>query len=171
VWNAENPPPPELAIGSFDTIICSNVLEHIEDHERALQNMKQLLKPDGKLILLVPSNPAIYNGLDEDLGHFRRYTKTELERVLGATGFDIKTLFPHNLVGALGWWWAGCVCKRRTLRVSDTKNFDRLVPLLKPIDSLLTLPFGGVSLIAVASPGRAVGQGAASTSGQKIAAA
>jgi SAM-dependent methyltransferase len=171
VWNAENPPPPELEIGSFDTIICSNVLEHIQDHERALQNMKQLLKPDGRLILLVPSNPAIFNGLDEDLGHFRRYTKTELERVLGATGFDIKTLFPHNLVGALGWWWAGCVCKRRTLRASDTKNFDRLVPLLKPIDSLLTLPFGGVSLIAISSPGALLGCQAATLPDQRDAAA
>lgn len=171
VWNAENPPPAELEKGSFDTIICSNVLEHIQDHETALQNMKQLLKPDGKLVLLVPSNPAIFNGLDEDLGHFRRYTKAELERVLGVTGFDIKTLFPHNLVGALGWWWAGCLCKRRTLRVSDTKNFDRLVPILKPVDSLLTLPFGGVSLIAIASPGVALGNQAANAIDPRGAAA
>jgi hypothetical protein len=41
---------------------------------------------------------------------------------------------------------------RRTLRTSDTKTFDKLVPFLKPIDQYLTKPFGGVSLIAIASP-------------------
>lgn len=153
VWNAEDPPTPELLNAKFDTIICSNVLEHIENHEQALRHMKQLLKPNGKLVLLVPSNPLIFSGLDEDLGHFRRYTKSEIRRVMDASGFHIQRLFPHNLVGALGWAWAGKICKRRTLRASDTKTFDKLVPFLKVIDPLLTIPAGGVSLIAIASPG------------------
>lgn len=152
VWNAEDPPPPSLVDQRFDTIICSNVLEHIENHEQALKHIKQLLKPDGKLVLLVPSNPLIFSGLDEDLGHFRRYTKNEIRRVMGVAGYKIHRLFPHNLVGALGWAWAGKVRKRRTLRASDTKSFDRLVPALKIIDPLLTIPAGGVSLIAIASP-------------------
>ncbi len=155
VWNAEDPPTPALLEEKFDTIICSNVLEHIENHEQALKHMKQLLKPDGKLVLLVPSNPLIFSGLDEDLGHFRRYTEEELRRVMGAAGFTIHRLFPHNLVGALGWAWAGKICGRRTLRPSDTKTFDKLVPFLKVIDPWLTIPAGGVSLIAIASPAEA----------------
>ncbi len=152
VWNAEDPPPTSLLEDKFDTVICSNVLEHISDHERALTHMKQILKPGGRLVLLVPANPAIYSGLDEELGHFRRYTEIELKGVLDRAGFEIHRLFPHNLVGALGWWWAGKVRGRRTLRASDTKTFDKLVPFLKPIDKYLTKPFGGVSLIAIASP-------------------
>jgi hypothetical protein len=61
-------------------------------------------------------------------------------------------MISHNLVGALGWWWAGKVRGRRTLRANDTKNFDKLVPILKHIDPYITKPFGGVSLIAIASP-------------------
>ncbi len=152
VWNAEDPPPESLLQEKFDTVICSNVLEHISDHERALVHMKQILKPGGRLVLLVPSNPSIYSGLDEELGHFRRYTETELHGVLDRAGFEIHRMFPHNLVGAIGWWWAGKVRGRRTLRASDTKTFDKLVPFLKPIDQYLTKPFGGVSLIAIASP-------------------
>jgi hypothetical protein len=71
---------------------------------------------------------------------------------MGAAGFNIHRLFPHNLVGALGWAWAGKICGRRTLRPSDTKTFDKLVPFLKVIDPVLTIPAGGVSLIAIASP-------------------
>jgi hypothetical protein len=55
----------------------------------------------------------------------------------------------HNLVGAIGWWWVGKVRGRRVLRAKDTKTFDKLVPFLKPIDGLLTKPFGGVSVIAI----------------------
>lgn len=152
VWNAEDPPPQALLAEKFDTVICSNVLEHIRDHERALHHIRQTLKPGGRLVLLAPSNPAIYSGLDEDLGHYRRYTREELQRVLTAGGFHTNTMISHNLVGALGWWWAGKVRGRRTLRANDTKNFDKLVPILKHIDPLLTKPFGGVSLIAIASP-------------------
>jgi hypothetical protein len=63
----------------------------------------------------------------------------------------VEAMLDHNLVGMLGWWWSGCVRKRRTIRVRDTKTFDRLVPFLRPIDPLLTKPFGGVSLIAIST--------------------
>jgi SAM-dependent methyltransferase len=159
VWNAEDPPTEALLKDKFDTIICSNVLEHIKDHDRAVVHMRQLLNPNGKLVILVPANPKIFNGMDEDLGHFRRYTRPELTRVLQSNGMEIKEIFDHNLVGALGWWWAGCVRKRRTLRVRDTKTFDKLVPFLRPMDKLLTKPFGGVSLIAISTPRIAEGAG------------
>jgi SAM-dependent methyltransferase len=171
VWNAEDPPPAALLNEKFDTVICSNVLEHICDHERALKHMKQILKPGGRLVLLVPANPAIYSGMDEDLGHFRRYTREELSRVLDVAGYEIHRLFPHNLVGAIGWWWAGKVRGRRTLRANDTKTFDKLVPLLKHIDPYIAKPFGGVSLIAIASPVLAEGVTREScASGVKVAA-
>ncbi len=156
VWNAEDPPSEGLLREKFDTIICSNVLEHIEDHERAAAHMRQLLKPDGRLVILVPANPSIYSGLDEDLGHFRRYTKVELTRVLEAAGCKVESVIDHNLVGAIGWWWVGKVKGRRTLCAKDTKTFDKLVPLLKPIDRYLTRFFGGVSVIAVSTDASAV---------------
>jgi len=152
VWNAEEPPPQSLLAEKFDTVICSNVLEHINDHERALKHMRQILKPGGRLVLLVPANPAIFSGLDEELGHYRRYTREELQRVLSATGFHVNDMISHNLVGALGWWWVGKIRGRRALRAQDTKNFDKLVPVLKHLDPYITKAFGGVSLIAFASP-------------------
>jgi hypothetical protein len=102
-------------------------------------------------VLLVPANPQIFSGLDEELGHYRRYTKEELLRALGAAGFNVNDLISHNLIGALGWWWVGKIRGRRTLQARDTKNFDKLVPVLKHLDPYMTKMFGGVSLIAIAS--------------------
>ena len=62
----------ELGYNKFDTIICSNVLEHIEKDEFALEQCFALLKKEGKLILIVPQNPNLYSEQDKELGHFRR---------------------------------------------------------------------------------------------------
>lgn len=39
---------------AYDFIICSHVLEHVKDDRKALQEMKRILKPDGKIVFLVP---------------------------------------------------------------------------------------------------------------------
>ncbi|HET6277763.1 MAG TPA: class I SAM-dependent methyltransferase, partial [Candidatus Polarisedimenticolia bacterium] len=59
----------------FDTIICLNVLEHVDDDISALEAMRRLLAPAGRLVLLVPALPAIYGTMDRALGHHRRYTR------------------------------------------------------------------------------------------------
>lgn len=74
----------------FDTIICVNVLEHIEDDEMALFNMYHILNQDGRLLLLIPAMPALYNILDARLGHFRRYDKEALEKKIIKVGFGLK---------------------------------------------------------------------------------
>jgi 2-polyprenyl-3-methyl-5-hydroxy-6-metoxy-1,4-benzoquinol methylase len=76
------------APSGIDTVICVNVLEHIEDDSLALANMRDLLTPGGRLILLVPAMKALYGSLDIKLGHYRRYEKDELVNKLRATGFD-----------------------------------------------------------------------------------
>jgi glycosyltransferase involved in cell wall biosynthesis/ubiquinone/menaquinone biosynthesis C-methylase UbiE len=149
-WDVNDPIPEGLTPGSIDTLICSNVLEHIENDRGALGRMHQLLAPGGKLVLLVPAHQALYSGLDEDLGHFRRYTQASLKPLLEQCGFKVADLFEHNFVGALGWFWSGKVRRRRHLQMKDVRRFDRLVPFLKPIDGILTRLFGGVSVIAVA---------------------
>ena len=58
------------AVGTgYDTVICSNVLEHIEDDVRALRNIRTLLKPGGRLLLYVPATPRLYCAIDRHVGH------------------------------------------------------------------------------------------------------
>ena len=57
---------------TFDTIVMLDVLEHIEDDIGVLQQLKQCLEPNGILILKVPAFNALYNSMDEAVGHYRR---------------------------------------------------------------------------------------------------
>ena len=61
-------------INLFDTVFALNVVEHIENDKLAIENCIHLLKPGGKLIILVPAFQSLYNQLDKELYHFRRYT-------------------------------------------------------------------------------------------------
>lgn len=149
IWDVNQPVPKVLAGEAFDTVICSNVLEHVEDHRAALSSMRRLLKPEGKLLLLVPAQPALFCGIDQELGHFRRYRKSELGSLLTETGFEVESIVDHNFIGALGWFIRGKLLGRRTLSNGDIRRFDRLVPVLRRVDPLLRPIFGGVSLIAI----------------------
>lgn len=72
-----------------DVLIMLNVLEHIEDDDRALQNAFHLIKPGGLLILEVPAGPCLYDAYDAQLKHFRRYSARKLQQKLESIGFTI----------------------------------------------------------------------------------
>src|SRR5205807_1173852 len=59
----------------LDSVLCLNVLEHVEDDRAALLNMFSVLRPGGKAIVLVPEGMSVYGTLDEVLGHHRRYSE------------------------------------------------------------------------------------------------
>src|SRR5450432_3252944 len=62
------------------SIVCINVLEHIEKDEPELAQYARLLRASaGTLCLFVPARPEIYSSLDADFGHYRRYTRPDLK--------------------------------------------------------------------------------------------
>src|SRR5262249_41485742 len=89
--------------GPFDAIVCFNVLEHIADDEGTLRRFRELLAPDGALLLLVPAHPFLYGKIDHAFGHERRYVKKELRQKLRRAGLEPEVLRHANPVGALGW--------------------------------------------------------------------
>lgn len=138
---------PRLEAERFDTIVCLNVLEHIEDDRASLQAMRRLLQPGGRLALLVPALPALYGTLDQALGHFRRYTRGELVAKLGDAGFRLAHWEYFNLAGIPGWWFTGRVLRRRLLPTGALKWYDALVPLFR-LETLLPVRIGQ-SLITI----------------------
>lgn len=121
------------ALGSetFDTIVCLNVLEHIEDDRASLHAMWRLLAPGGNLVLLVPALPVLYGTLDQALGHFRRYTPRSLRERFQEAGLTLEHLEYFNLAGLPGWWLAGRVLRRRLIPGGALRAYDRLVPLFR----------------------------------------
>jgi len=131
----------------FDTIICLNVLEHVEDDIGSLTAVRKLLERQGRLVLLVPALPALYGSIDRALGHHRRYTRDGLVAILERTGFQLAHIEYFNLAGIPGWWWAGRVLGRQTIPAGSLKLYDRLVPLFR-LERLIPWRVGQ-SLIAV----------------------
>ena len=74
-----------------DFIVMHDVLEHIEDDASAAAHLVQLLKPGGRAVISVPALQWLFGQHDELLGHYRRYTKPTLRRVL-APHFEIRRL-------------------------------------------------------------------------------
>ena len=124
----------------FDTIICLNVVEHIEDDVRALRNIRASISKEGRAIILVPSGPGLFGTLDKVLGHFRRYTRDQLVEACARAGFRVEKVLKFNRIGSPGWWLNGKLLKKETFGFWQIKLLNSLVPFVRPIDRFLPLP-------------------------------
>ena len=138
---------PQL-LGRFDTVVALNVVEHIDDHELAIRNAHRLLRSGGRLVILVPAYPWLYNPLDRELGHFRRYTKKSLERLLSGERLRVAEMGFFNAAAIGGWWMAGSVLRMDKIKKGPLNLYNSLVWLMRLIDKLLG-KWIGLSIIAV----------------------
>jgi SAM-dependent methyltransferase len=74
--------------GEFDTIILSDVLEHLPEPAKCWHEMHRLLAPGGKVLLNVP----FYYSIHEEPYDFYRYTEFALRRFADNAGFDVVEL-------------------------------------------------------------------------------
>jgi len=79
-----------FAPGSMDAIGLFDVVEHIEDDAGFLKSMHKLLRPGGRIYISVPAFQTLWSTEDEFAGHFRRYTRRSLARVLRGAGFEVE---------------------------------------------------------------------------------
>jgi 2-polyprenyl-3-methyl-5-hydroxy-6-metoxy-1,4-benzoquinol methylase len=140
---------PRSAAG-YDTAICLNVVEHVEQDVEALRNIGSVLAPEGRAVILVPQGQWNFGTLDEVLGHFRRYSRDSLTATAQAAGFEVEHLLEFNRVGAFAWYLNGRILRRRTFGLAQIKLLNLLVWLMRPLDRLLPTP--PLSLIAVLRP-------------------
>lgn len=138
---------PTLA-GQFDTVFALNVVEHIGYDHLALENCHHLLRKDGQVIILVPAYQGLYNILDKNLEHFRRYTRRTLTEKIALAGFQVQKSWHFNLAGIAGWYWSGRVMKKQTLPAGSLGIYNSLVPVFKVLDKV-TFNSVGLSVIAV----------------------
>jgi 2-polyprenyl-3-methyl-5-hydroxy-6-metoxy-1,4-benzoquinol methylase len=140
--------PRGMVASPFDTVVCLNVLEHIEDDMFALGQLGAVMARGGMLALLVPAHKWLYGEFDRAVGHFRRYEKRELATKLSQSGLTLRSLKFFSFAAALPWLVNGRILKRDYLPAGQTSLADRLVPLLK-LERFIGPPCG-LSLIAIA---------------------
>jgi len=139
----------ELASQRFDTVVCVNVLEHIENDVEALRAFKDVLVPSGRVLIFVPAVQAAYGPLDAELGHHRRYSKPTLAKAFADAGLELLTLRYTNPIGLVGWMYNAHISKSTAHSLTQVKLFETLVaPWALPLERLITPPIG-LSLVAV----------------------
>lgn len=134
---------------NIDTIVSVNVLEHVENDNKALSNMFRLLQPGGHLLLFVPALSWLFGSLDENVKHYRRYDKDILMRKIENGKFQIDKMFYSNFIGIFGWYLNGKILKRKGFPIVQPIVFDKFVPLLTKIEKSIKPPIG-MNLIVIA---------------------
>ena len=121
----------------FNIITAFDVIEHIDDDSIALENIYEMLKKDGFLIISVPQHMLLWSKLDEIVKHKRRYSRQDLIDKLKAINFDIDyvtsfvfVLFPLMLISRL-------LDKVDTTQQSEDHEFEKRVKFPKFLNSIL----------------------------------
>lgn len=81
---------------AFDLIGLFDVLEHVEDHEASLAQLRAKLNQDGRIVMTVPAFPWLWSAHDTRHHHFRRYTKASLTEVAAKAGLRVEHSFYFN---------------------------------------------------------------------------
>ena len=119
----------------MDTVLCCNVLEHIEDDEAVLGRSYRLLTPGGHCVVVAPAGPWLYTSIDEGASRCRRYAIDALREKMSNAGFDIVHARRFGRLGALGWAVSGHLLKRREFE-SAPKGLVRPPLPARPADGI-----------------------------------
>lgn len=134
---------------TFDSAFALNVIEHIDNDALALKNLSGLVKPGGKVLVLVPAHQLLYNKIDTGLAHFRRYNRRSLSQLMEGAGLEVKRSWMFNALGIPAWIAGGLVFREKEIGHGQMKAYDKLVPLARLLDRI-TLNRIGLSVIALA---------------------
>jgi SAM-dependent methyltransferase len=126
-----------------DSIIYVNVLEHIADDVHELSVINKTLDAGGRIFIFVPALRWLHGSYDRQINHFRRYTRTELEKKCVAAGLKVLTSRYFDLFGVLPWWVKYKVLQSNNMEPGAVRFYDqRVVPIAKVLESTLSPPLG-----------------------------
>jgi glycosyltransferase involved in cell wall biosynthesis len=136
-----------LIENGYDTVICLNVLQHVEDDRVAISNIKRVLATGGTAIVMVPQGQWTADDGDQTQSHQSQYGKDSLRRLAETCGFAVKDIFEFNRIGSVAKFINRKILFQRSFSVWQLWILNVLTPVFRVIDGFL--PFPAVSLIAV----------------------
>ena len=136
----------------YDSALLVNVLEHIPDDLAALQDLRALLKPGGRVIVFAPAFDGLYSDFDRLVGHHRRYRKSHLVTLADRAGLKVVDVRYVNSVGAIAWWLFARRLHQLPTQGWSVKLYDNtVVPFLRKRETVQPPHFGqSVLLVAEA---------------------
>ena len=146
-----------LPKSSYDVVLATDVFEHIEDDQAAVESTLSLLRPNGILVTTVPAYPWLFSPRDTHHQHFRRYGKRQFAKLFDLPNTEVELISYYNSFlfppAAMARMWSKCF--------ASSGEGDLKIPF-QPVNSGLTqvfaserhllgrcpLPFG-LSVVAV----------------------
>lgn len=126
----------------FDTILYVDVLEHIEDDRGELIQAVAHLKPGGVVVVLSPAWQWLFTPFDQAIGHYRRYSKATLRKVVPATLREVRVLYLDSL-GCLISGGNRLILRSAMPTLGQIRFWDRVVvPVSQWLDPLLGYRIG-----------------------------
>ncbi len=126
-----------------DSVFYINVLEHVPDDNAELKIVADMLDSGGHVFIFVPAIGGLMSNFDRKIGHYRRYTKTELEQKLHKAGFEIITSRYMDMFGVLPWWLKYTMMGSTTMEPGLVSAYDRFfVPTIRLLEGALQPPIG-----------------------------
>lgn len=95
-----------------DTIVMIDVLEHIKEDVEHVKKVQAILKNEGEFIFVVPAHSFLYGKRDQQVGHYRRYSRKVVKNILTSNGFRVEHLRYWNALGVLPYIIAEKVLRR-----------------------------------------------------------
>jgi len=126
----------------FDSIIYIDVLEHIKEDGWELQKAKDVLKPGGFLVVLAPAHQWLFTPFDASIGHYRRYNKKTLSRLIPKDLRQVKLCY-LDCIGLSASLANKLLLRQSSPTLDQILLWDRLmIPLSRKIDPLIGFSMG-----------------------------
>jgi SAM-dependent methyltransferase len=145
---------------TFDCVLATDIIEHVDDDAAALREIRRVLKPGGRVLITVPAFMALW-GLQDEVGqHKRRYRARQLRSRVEAAGLHTQAKFYFNYLLFLPILCVRSIVRALKIRRLQNENqlnsplLNRLLRAVFRVDvwsaRVLHPPFG-VSFLLIAS--------------------
>ena len=141
----------------IDTIVCLDVLEHVNDDVALLERFFKTVQTGGHLLVKVPACKWLFGSIDVASGHNRRYIPQELRIKAERAGWETIKAHYMNIAGVFPYWIRSRVLRKevnfsRTFKPWQLMAIRRVVPILKILDQIIGPPIGQSAILIARKP-------------------
>lgn len=135
-------------VDEIDSVLYINVLEHIENERKELHTAWDIVRPGGYLLLFVPALSWLFSDADLSVGHFRRYHKKALVKLVEETGFRVEKAYYFDVAGIIP-WYVNFVLLKNSFKAGSVTLYDKLlIPPMRRFEKMIRPPIGKNILLA-----------------------
>ena len=120
---------------SMDLVVATDIVEHVEDDQKALDEIHRILKPGGHALLTVPMFMSLWGPQDDISLHQRRYRRTEFRNLIRSENFEIQKAFFFNFLLFLPIWLARLILNRFKQKIESENDINN--PFMNSVFKLI----------------------------------